>query len=92
MDTLTCTHNICFEQKYENSQKFSTENCQTENCHFYSREKLLYIVWACFRNVWGYLSAACIPNSQTIVPGSQVIKHFFMLNSAEHEIYPAHKC
>ena len=23
----------------------------TENCHFYSREKSLYIVWACFRNV-----------------------------------------
>ena len=29
---LTCTHNICFEQKYENSQKQLTENC-----HFYSR-------------------------------------------------------
>ena len=28
-----CTHNICFEQKYEKSQKFSTENC-----HFYSRK------------------------------------------------------
>ena len=24
---LTCTHNLCFEQKYENSQKNSTENC-----------------------------------------------------------------
>ena len=24
---LTCTHNICFEQKYENSQKHSIENC-----------------------------------------------------------------
>ena len=22
----------------------------TENCHFYSREKSLYIAWACFRN------------------------------------------
>ena len=42
---LMCTHNICFEQKYENSKKISTENC-----HFYSREKSLYIVWACFRN------------------------------------------
>ena len=40
-----CTHNICFEQKYGNSQKYSTENC-----HFYSREKFLYIAWACFRN------------------------------------------
>ena len=41
----------------------------TENCHFYSREKSLYIAWACFRNEmattsssfywkkshWGYL-------------------------------------
>ena len=41
-----CTHNLCFEQKYENSLKNSTENC-----HFYSREKSLYITWACFRNV-----------------------------------------
>ena len=24
---LTCTRNICFEQKYENSLKKSTENC-----------------------------------------------------------------
>ena len=31
---LTCTHNICFGQKYENSITNSTENC-----HFYSREK-----------------------------------------------------
>ena len=26
-----CTHNLCFEQKYENSKKYSIENC-----HFYS--------------------------------------------------------
>ena len=38
-------HNICFEQKYENSQKSSTEHC-----HFYIRGKSLYIAWACFRN------------------------------------------
>ena len=43
---LTCTHNICFEQKNENSTKKSTENW-----HFYSREKTLYIAWVCFRNV-----------------------------------------
>ena len=24
---LTCTHNLCFEQKNENSQNNSTENC-----------------------------------------------------------------
>ena len=42
---LTSTHNQCFEQKYENSKKTSTENF-----HFYRREKLLYIAWACFRN------------------------------------------
>ena len=28
-------HNLCFEQKYENKQKISTEHC-----HFYSREKI----------------------------------------------------
>ena len=32
---LTCTHNLCFEQKYENNQ-----NISTENCHFYSCEKI----------------------------------------------------
>ena len=32
---LMCTHKLCFEQKYENNQKISTENC-----HFYSREKI----------------------------------------------------
>ena len=26
------------------------KNKSTENCHFYSCEKLLYIAWACFRN------------------------------------------
>ena len=37
-----CTNNICFEQKYENSKKKSTENC-----HFYSCENSLYFVaWA----------------------------------------------
>ena len=42
---LTCTHDLCFEQKYENSEKESTENC-----HFYSHEKSLKVAWACFRN------------------------------------------
>ena len=42
---LTCTHNIFFEQKYDTVKKKSTENS-----HFYSCEKLLYIAWACFRN------------------------------------------
>ena len=27
-----------------------------------------------------------------IIPDPEVIKLFFMLNSAEHEIYPANKC
>ena len=43
---LTCTHNLCFKQKYGKNQKSSTENC-----HFHSREKSLYIAWACFPNV-----------------------------------------
>ena len=41
---LTCTHNICFWQKYENSKKKKA----TENCYFYSREKTLYIAWGVF--------------------------------------------
>ena len=44
---LTCTHNLCFEQKYENSQK-----------------KLLYLVWACFRNVMIFVTLKfCMPIS-----------------------------
>ena len=42
---LTCTHNQCFEQKYEKHHTFSSENYR-----FYSREILLYIAWACLRN------------------------------------------
>ena len=43
---LTCTHNQCFEQRQENHHNFSSANYL-----FYSREKLQYITWACFRNV-----------------------------------------
>ena len=41
-----CTHNQCFEQKLEKYYNFSSENQQ-----FCSREILLYIAWACLRNV-----------------------------------------
>ena len=27
-----------------------------------------------------------------VKPGPEVIKHFFMLNSTEHDVFPAHKC
>ena len=37
---LTCTNNLCFEQKYENYKKKSTENC-----HFYSGEILQFILY-----------------------------------------------
>ena len=43
---LTGTRNLCFEQKKENNQDFSTENS-----HFYNRENLHYITLAFFRNV-----------------------------------------
>ena len=42
---LTCTHDLCFEQKLEKYHNFLTENY-----HFYSGEKLQYIARACFRN------------------------------------------
>ena len=32
------------------------------------------------------------PVNTHLTHGPNVIKLFFMLNSAEHEIYPAHKC
>ena len=40
-----CTHNPCFRAKKE-KYHFSSENC-----HFYNHEILLYIAWACLRNV-----------------------------------------
>ena len=41
----TCTHNLCFEQKYENSKKI-----QLKIIIFFIHEKSLYIAWACFCN------------------------------------------
>ena len=43
---LTCTHNLCFEQKYENNQKILTEIVI-----FTAVKKSLYVAWAGFRNV-----------------------------------------
>ena len=40
-----CTHNQCFRAKKEKYYNFLSENE-----HFYSREILLYIAWACLRN------------------------------------------
>ena len=40
---LTCTHNLCFEEKYK---KFSDKKLQ-----FLKLKNSLYIAWACFRNV-----------------------------------------
>ena len=55
MAVLTCTYNLCFEQKKEKYHIFSSENL----C-FYSREKSLNISWACFRNGWA-VAAQLIP-------------------------------
>ena len=41
----TCTHTQCFEQTKEKDLQISSENE-----HFYSRETLLFIAWACLRN------------------------------------------
>ena len=41
---LTCTHNLCFEQKKEKYQNFFDENF-----NFYNLKKSLYIAWASFR-------------------------------------------
>ena len=43
---LVRTATLSFEQKYEDSQKISTENY-----HFYSREISMYVAWACSRNM-----------------------------------------
>ena len=44
---LTCTHNQCFEQKYEKNIKFYP----VEFSIFSSGKKSLSIAWAYFRNV-----------------------------------------
>ena len=44
-EVRTCTHNLCFEQKQEKYQIFSTENFQ-----FLQFKKKWYITWACFGN------------------------------------------
>ena len=41
-----CTHNQCFRAKKKNNNYFSAKKI-----HFYRRERLLYIPWACLRNV-----------------------------------------
>ena len=42
---LTCTTIYVLSKNMKIVKKKSTENC-----NFYSREKSLYIAWACFRN------------------------------------------
>ena len=40
-----------------------------------------------------HASSVCFPLFVMVIgPGPEVIKLFFMLNSVEHEIFPAHKC
>ena len=43
---LTCIHNLCFEQNYENSKKKINWKLS-----FYSREISLFIAWECLRYV-----------------------------------------
>ena len=54
-----CTHNQCFEQKQENSQTFSNENC-----HFYGREKSMYVhgfvFIMCYRFRWYAITCFCM--------------------------------
>ena len=37
---LTCIHDLVFEQKYENSQ-----NISNENCHFYTRDGRVFVMY-----------------------------------------------
>ena len=57
-----CTHNQCFEQKYEKYYNFSSENF-----HFYNRELSQYIVWACYRNAF--------TDRQCLVTGTSYPRH-----------------
>ena len=48
---LTCTHNLCFEQKLENNYNFSPESDR-----FSSREILQYISYSCLRTVMYFIT------------------------------------
>ena len=51
---LTCIHNIYVLSKHMKIVK----KYSTENCHFYSHGKSLYIAWACFRNDFSCLQVS----------------------------------
>ena len=73
-----CTHSICFERKYENSK-----NKSSENYHFNSREKSLYIAWACFRNVLRLLKDKIEINEQ--LPGTYTLRNDLRSQSQKWE-------
>ena len=54
--------------KYEHCQEKSTENR-----HFYSPDKSLYVAWACFRNDYGVIWCRCTMLS------SQRVQHRMVL-------------
>ena len=55
----------------------------TENCHFYSLEKSLYIAWACFRS--GILSLVLHVKSMEI-PGTDAIRTQIQPSKPKREI------
>ena len=46
--SLTCTHNLCFEQKYENCKKKFNRKLS-----FLQLKKSMYVTWVCFCNEIG---------------------------------------
>ena len=68
----------------KNNQKISSENY-----HFYSREKWLYVAWACLHNVSSQAVSSVAEQAGFNMTWSRGYKTYFTLNSAEN---PAHKC
>ena len=65
----------------KNIKKVKTKS--TENCHFYSRGKSLYIAWACFRNdiifsKRGYETLLIVSNISAHGTSTSVINLFFV--------------
>ena len=89
-------HMICFSQCFEGmtvSRKIINFT-PSSYMFFWSYEsmfrQIVFLFGIIFRHV--VLLVTEILHQDGNTPGPEVIKLFSMLNSAEHEIYPAHKC
>ena len=84
-------HNICY---YAELTKIITNYHQISPRYSLLTTALAYVPHFSNRQeLRGMLQLVCMQKFTPLTtPGPKVIKLFFMLNSTEHEIFPAHKC